>query len=92
MEISGYCEEKFIKAKKAFEKNLNSGKECGASFSVTIEGKTVIDLWGGYADAANTKPWQKDTIVNVYSTSKFATAICVLMLADKNIIDILKKD
>jgi hypothetical protein len=57
MEISGYCEEKFGKVKKAFEKNLNSGKECGASFSVTVEGKTVIDLWGGFADAAKTKPW-----------------------------------
>ncbi|MFX1317237.1 MAG: serine hydrolase domain-containing protein [Promethearchaeota archaeon] len=88
MEISGYCEEKFGEVKKAFEKNLNSGKECGASFSVTIEGKTVIDLWGGYADAAKTKPWQKDTIVNVYSTTKVATAICVLMLADKKIIDV----
>ncbi|MFX1575387.1 MAG: serine hydrolase domain-containing protein [Promethearchaeota archaeon] len=88
MEISGYCEEKFGKVKKAFEKNLNTGKECGASFSVTIEGKTVIDLWGGYADAAKTKPWQKDTIVNVYSTSKVATAICVLMLADKKNIDV----
>jgi CubicO group peptidase (beta-lactamase class C family) len=88
LEISGYCEEKFDEVKKAFEKNLNSGKECGASFSVTIEGKTVIDLWGGYADAAKTKPWQKDTIVNVYSTSKFATAICVLMLVDKKIIDV----
>ena len=88
MEISGYCEEKFGEVKKAFEKNLNDGKECGASFSVTIEGKTVIDLWGGYADAAKTKPWQKDTIVNVYSTSKFATAICVLMLANKKIIDV----
>ena len=43
---------------------------------------------GGYADAAKTKPWQKDTIVNVYSTSKFATAICVLMLATKKIIDV----
>jgi len=88
MEILGYCEDKFGKVKKAFEKNLNSGKECGASFSVTFEGKTVIDLWGGYADAVQTKPWQKDTIVNVYSTSKFATAICVLMLADKKIIDV----
>lgn len=88
MEISGYCEEKFSKVKKAFEKNLNDGKECGASFSVIIEGKTVIDLWGGYADAAKTKPWQKDTLVNVYSITKCVTAICVLMLASKKIIDI----
>ena len=62
--------------------------ECGASFSVTIGGKTVVDLWGGYADAAETKQWEEDTIVNVYSTSKFVTAICVLMLAEKKIIDI----
>ena len=47
MEISGYCEERFDSVKKAFEKNFNEGKECGASFSVTIEGKTVINLWGG---------------------------------------------
>jgi CubicO group peptidase (beta-lactamase class C family) len=88
MEIKGYCEEKFGKVKKVFEKNLNSGKECGASFSVTIEGKTVIDLCGGYADAAKTKQWQRDTIVNVFSTSKVVTAICVLMLADRKIIDV----
>ena len=88
MDISGYCEEKFSEVKEAFEKNFKEGKECGASFSVTVEGRTVVDLWGGYADAAKTKPWQKDTIVNVFSTSKFVTAVCVYLLASRKIIDI----
>ena len=46
-------------------------------------GETVVDLWGGYADAAKTQPWEKDTIINVYSTTKTMTALTALLLADR---------
>ncbi|MDC0558788.1 beta-lactamase family protein [Candidatus Izimaplasma bacterium] len=88
MKISGHCDDRFIEVKKIFENNFGKGMENGASFSVTIEGETVIDLWGGHVNKAKTKLWEEDTIVNVYSTSKFVTAICVLILADRNLIDI----
>jgi CubicO group peptidase (beta-lactamase class C family) len=33
-------------------------------------------------------PWQRDTIVNVYSTTKTMAAICVLVLADRGAVDL----
>jgi CubicO group peptidase (beta-lactamase class C family) len=54
---------------------------------VTKDGETVVDLWGGYADAAKTRRWERDTIVNVYSTTKTMTALTALILADRGLID-----
>jgi len=45
-------------------------------------------MWAGYSDAAQTKPWEKDTIVNVYSTTKVMTAICTLMCVDRGLLDL----
>ena len=51
----------------------------GAALAVYVDGRRVVDLWGGYADAARTRPWQRDTIVNLYSVGKAigASARCV---------------
>jgi CubicO group peptidase (beta-lactamase class C family) len=59
----------------------------GASFCATLEGETVVDLWGGFADAAKTKPWEKDTLANVYSTTKTMTFLTALLLADRGELD-----
>jgi CubicO group peptidase (beta-lactamase class C family) len=75
------------KVREAFEGNLASGADIGASFCATINGETVVDVWGGYADAAKTKPWEKDTIVNVYSTTKTMTALTALLIADRGLLD-----
>ena len=88
IEIHGYYEEQFESVKEAFAKNFMEGLDLGASLAATIDGKFVIDLWAGYADAAQTQPWEQDTIVNVYSTTKVMTALCVLMLVDKGLIDL----
>jgi CubicO group peptidase (beta-lactamase class C family) len=48
----------------------------------------VVDLWGGFADEACTRPWQQDTIVNVYSTTKTMTALTALLLADRGELDV----
>ncbi|OHC99734.1 MAG: serine hydrolase [Sphingopyxis sp. RIFCSPHIGHO2_01_FULL_65_24] len=67
--------------------SLAAGSDVGLSFCATIEGETVVDLWGGHADAAKTRPWQADTIVNVYSTTKTMTALTALLLADRGDLD-----
>ena len=85
--IGGFADEKFAGVRETFEQNLASGADIGASFCVTIEGETVIDLWGGWADEARTRPWTRDTIVNVYSTTKTMTALTALVLADRGLID-----
>ena len=85
--MSGFTDNKFEKVAEAFEANLKSGADVGASFCATVEGETVVDLWGGWADEAKTRPWEKDTIVNVYSTTKTMTALTALLIADRGLID-----
>ncbi len=88
MKIDGYCDERFISAKHAFEKNFKLGLEVGASFAVSLNGELVVDIWGGFSDSAKTKSWEKNTIVNVFSTTKVMTALCIHLLVDKGLIDV----
>src|SRR6201996_5979274 len=85
--MSGFADEKFQSVADAFQANLDNGTDVGASFAATVGGELVVDLWGGFADEARTRPWEKDTIVNVYSTTKTMTALTALMLADRGLID-----
>ncbi|MEV4345799.1 serine hydrolase domain-containing protein [Actinoplanes sp. NPDC049596] len=70
----------------AFERNLIDG-EVGACFCATVDGEAIVDLYGGYADAARTRPWERDTIVNVYSTTKTMAALTALLVADRGELD-----
>lgn len=83
----GHVEPRFEAVRAAFESNFANGEENGACFCMTLEGKPVVDIWAGYADEAKTRPWDKDTIVNVYSTTKTMTALTALFLADKGELD-----
>ena len=55
--------------------------------SIVVDGRPVVDLWGGHADKAKTRPWQRDTLVNVYSTTKGLTATCAHRLIDQGKLD-----
>ncbi|WP_250004158.1 serine hydrolase domain-containing protein [Actinoplanes sp. M2I2] len=79
--------ERFPEVRAAFDTNLASGEDLGASFCVTVEGETVVDLWGGFADEARTRPWRQDTVVGVYSTTKTMTALTALLVADRGDLD-----
>ena len=87
MEIQGFCDERFAAVREVFERNFTEQGDVGASFAATVEGEFVVDLWGGYADAARTRPWEEDTIVNVYSTTKTMTFLAALVLADRGELD-----
>jgi CubicO group peptidase (beta-lactamase class C family) len=86
--VQGFCDERFAQVQEAFLDNFADGSEVGASFALTVNGEFVVDMWAGYADEAKTKPWQQDTIVNVYSTTKTMAALCALVLADRGVIDL----
>jgi len=86
-DIHGFAHDRFAPVREVFAANFVSGADIGASYCVTVAGETVVDLWGGYADAAKTRPWQRDTIINVYSTTKTMTALTALLLADRGLID-----
>src|SRR6266481_7112695 len=86
-QIEGNCDPRFGRVKAAFAENFDQRHEYGAAVAVTVDGKMVVDLWGGHADKARTQPWTRDTIVNVFSTTKGLTAICAHRLADQGKLD-----
>src|SRR5580700_10379554 len=85
--VHGIVRDEFSPVRDAFEVNFASGADVGASCCATVEGDTVVDLWGGFADQAETRPWEKDTILTVYSTTKTMTALTALLLADRGELD-----
>ncbi|WP_151481950.1 serine hydrolase domain-containing protein [Streptomyces albicerus] len=87
-QVQGHCATPFEAVRAAFEENFQGRAELGAAVTVTVDGETVVDLWGGWADAARTRAWERDTLVNVWSTSKGPTALCAHILADRGLLDL----
>lgn len=86
-EIHGHCDDAFDAVREQFARNFEDGLEVGAGVCVTKDGETVVDLWAGDADTAG-RPWEQDTICNVWSTTKTMAATVMLMLADRGEIDL----
>ncbi|MFI9116003.1 serine hydrolase domain-containing protein [Streptomyces venezuelae] len=86
--VHGTCAPRFTAVREAFEASFRGRDELGAAVSVQVHGETVVDLWGGWADAARTRPWERDTVVNVWSTTKGVTALCAHLLADRGLLDL----
>src|SRR5438270_6163097 len=86
-EISGHCDDRFAAVQQVLQENLDSGADLGASVAVYVDGEPVVDIWGGWTDETRTKPWERDTLVNVYSTTKTMTALSALVLADAGELD-----
>jgi CubicO group peptidase (beta-lactamase class C family) len=92
VEVQGRCEDRFESVRKAFAANFERGDDVGASVAVTLDGALVVDLWGGDLcdsdDGSTTGSWAEDTIINVYSTTKTMSFLCVLLLADRGQLDL----
>src|SRR5262249_62380028 len=76
--VDGQCDRAFEPVRDALAEALASGFEVGAALAVYVDGRPVIDVWGGYADAARTRRWQRGTIVNLYSVGEAVSAVCAL--------------
>ncbi|MER5572703.1 serine hydrolase domain-containing protein [Streptomyces massasporeus] len=87
-QVHGHCDARFTAVREAFEENFRERGELGAAVAVTVGGETVVDLWGGWADAARSRPWERDTLVNVWSTTKGPVALCAHILADRGLLDL----
>jgi len=86
--VHGWCERGFGRVRDALSEILAGGEEIGAALAVCVDGHLVVDLWAGYADAARTRPWDRDTIVNLYSIGKAVTAVCALRLVEAGRLDL----
>ncbi|KAK5197533.1 hypothetical protein LTR96_000126 [Exophiala xenobiotica] len=87
MTVQGHCDPRFASLKSELESQLESGNELGASIVVNIDGENVVDIWGGHADSAHTKPWDRDTIVNLWSSTKTVTALAALIQISRGHLD-----
>ncbi|MFJ5100160.1 serine hydrolase domain-containing protein [Streptomyces sp. NPDC088554] len=85
--IQGHCDERFAAVRAAFEQNFRERDELGAAVTVLVDGESVADLWGGWADTARSRPWERETVANVWSTTKGATALCAYLLIDRGLLD-----
>ncbi|MFE3649306.1 serine hydrolase domain-containing protein [Streptomyces sp. NPDC059152] len=86
--VNGRCAPGFEGVRSAFEENFREHREVGAAVTVILDGEPVVDLWGGRADAAGSRAWERDTLVNVYSTAKGMTALCAHLLVDRGELDL----
>jgi CubicO group peptidase (beta-lactamase class C family) len=86
-EIEGFANGPYERLVDVLSSTLDDGSDLGASVAVTVDGEFVADFWGGFADADRTTPWQRDTIVNTWSTTKTMTGLVALMLVDRGLVD-----
>jgi CubicO group peptidase (beta-lactamase class C family) len=86
--IHGTSDPRFARVRDVFAQNFAERDEVGAAVALTLDGKPLVDLWAGHADQARTRPWNRDTIVNVYSTTKGMAALCLHQLVEQGRVDL----
>ena len=87
-DVSGTYDDRFEKLATLLHDSVESGADLGGSVALVIDGEMVVDIWSGWADPAQTIPWERDTITNVWSTTKTMTALAALVLVDRGELDI----
>src|SRR5262245_40588118 len=86
--VVGYCLPRFEPLRQLFSELIESGRDLGASLAVTVDDEFALDLWGGWADEARTRRWRRDTITNVFSTTKTMIALAALVLVERGQLDL----
>ena len=86
--IDGWVAAGFEGVRDVFQANFDAGVEVGAAFAAYHRGEKVVDLWGGIADVRTKEPWNEDTLVLVYSTTKGVVAMCANRLAQQGALDV----
>lgn len=86
--LNGTCAPQFEAVRQEFERNFSERSEVGAAVSITLDGETVVDLWGGVADPATGSAWDRDTVTTVFSSTKGIAAICAHVCIDRGLLDV----
>ncbi len=86
--IDGRCDARFAAVRDAFRRNFAEHGEIGAAVCIWIDGRVVVDLWGGHLDAAKTRPWRPDTLVAVFSVGKPFAALAAHQAVERGALDL----
>ena len=87
-QVEGHVEPGFEAVRDAFARNFDDHGEVGAACAVHVEGRRVVDIWGGTADLETGRPYAENTLQLVFSTTKGATAVCANLLAQRGDLDL----
>lgn len=87
VEVHGTCAPAYQAVRDAFEANFSERDEVGASVCVLVGGEPVVDLWGGFADEASGRRWERNTMNVIMSASKGVAALCGVMVMDRGLLD-----
>ena len=85
--VEGEVAPGFEEVRREFERNLAERRELGAACAAYVDGEKVVDLWGGVRDARYGAPWEEDTLVLVYSTSKGLAAMTLALAHSRGWLD-----
>ncbi|MFK4837712.1 serine hydrolase domain-containing protein [Microbacterium sp. ZW T2_14] len=85
--VDGDADPRFAGLLDAFRQNLATGEELGGSLCVLVDGRPVVDVWGGWSDPDRSRPWERDTLTNVWSLSKTVSSLAALLLIDRGELD-----
>ncbi len=88
IEVHGSVAPGYEAVRAAFEENCRQRDEIGAAVAVVVDGALVVDLWGGTADPGQGRPWQQDTMVNLFSTTKGLSALAVAHAHSRGLFDL----
>ena len=88
IDVQGSVAPGFEGVADAFAANFTEHGDVGAAVCAYLDGEVVVDLWGGLADPATGRRWERDTPVVVFSLTKGATVICILRLVERGLLDI----
>ena len=84
MNVEGIVAPGFERVAGVFADQLS--EELGAGFAAIQHGRTLVEIWGGHADRARTRPWGRDTLVPVYSTTKGISALIAALCVERGVL------
>src|ERR1700722_2270444 len=86
--VQGECDPRFDSVCEEFNRNFRERGEGGASVCIAVDGRVAVDLWGGIADRRTGRPWERDSLVVVWSCTKGAVALCAHILRSRGLLDL----
>lgn len=85
--LTGEYDPAFRRVAEAFAENYAAEEEIGSATALYVDGRKVVDLWGGYRDGDHVLPWEKDTILCMMSVAKGIAGMAFNILIDRGLVD-----
>jgi CubicO group peptidase (beta-lactamase class C family) len=87
LQFEGCVDPGFEGVRQAFAENFTTRRELGGACAAYLDGTKVVDLWGGVRDKQTGQPWERDTMVIIYSATKGLAAMTLAVAHSRGWLD-----